>query len=44
MSADLPIAEKCRRIFATAEDKLRHLVTAHPDYLPQYTQKGQMEA
>ena len=40
MSADLPIAEKCRRIFATAEDKLRHLVTAHPDYLPQYTQKG----
>ena len=40
MTAELPIVEKCRLVFATAEDKLRQLVTAHPDYLPQYTRNG----
>ncbi len=40
MSLDQPIIENCQRIFATAEDKLRRLVSAHPDYLPQYTRGG----
>ena len=33
-------AAKCQLVFATAEAKLRHLVTAHPDYFPLYTQNG----
>ena len=40
MRADMQIADQCERVFTTAEDKLRQLVTAHPDYLPQYTRGG----
>ncbi|MCY4062831.1 MAG: glycoside hydrolase family 88 protein [Chloroflexi bacterium] len=40
MRADLQMADHCERVFSTAEDKLRQLVTAHPDYLPQYTRAG----
>ena len=40
MIASAEIAENCQRVMATAEVKLRRLVTAHPDYLPQYTQNG----
>jgi len=34
------VLDRCRLVFATAEKKLRQLVTAHPDYLPVYTRKG----
>lgn len=40
MSLEQPVVENCQRIFATAADKLRRLVSAHPDYLPQYTRGG----
>ncbi len=40
MTADSPIAGKCELVFATADVKLRRLVSAHPDYLPQYTRGG----
>ena len=34
------IQSQCRRIFDTAAGKLRHLVTAHPDFFPMYTRAG----
>ena len=40
MRANQRITEKCQLVFATAEEKLRRLVSAHPDYLPQYTRNG----
>jgi len=40
VSVDQPIADKCERVFTSAADKLRRLVAAHPDYLPQYTRAG----
>ena len=40
MSDQQQVEEKCQLVFATAQDKLRHLVATYPNYFPMYTQLG----
>lgn len=37
------LQQKCETVFAFAEKQLRHLITAHPDFFPMYTQNGKWQ-